>query len=369
MSDDAALRIRAAAMAERFEAVGAVRDVRSYATGHIHDSFVVSARSGRWLLQRMNTHVFAQPERVMQNIAAVTTHLARALAREGTTGSERRVLRAAPIRGGGWLARDEEGGRWRAFAFIEHAVTHEIAATAELAEVAAEAFGRFQRLLADYDGPPLYETIRGFHDTPARLQALDRAVAVDVSGRGRDAAAEIAFAGAAERRRMAGALVEAQARGALPRRIAHHDAKISNILFDDDGGEALCVVDLDTTMPGLSLYDLGDLVRSMASSAAEDDPDPARVVAEPGRVAAIVRGYLRGAGPLLDADERAMIPVAARVIAFEQGVRFLTDHLDGDRYYRCTRPGQNLDRCRTQFALLASLETQERMIARMVERP
>ena len=369
MSDEATLHTRAAAMADRFAPVGAAREVRSHVTGHIHDSFVVVTRSGRWLLQRMNARVFPDPRRVMENIVAVTTHLARALVREGAADLERRVLRPAATREGGWLARDEDGERWRAFAFVERAVTHETAATAAWAEKAAEAFGTFQRLLADYDGPPLHETIAGFHDTPARVRALDLAVTANRAGRAGGAAAEIAFASVAERRRSAAALMEAQTRGALPRRIAHHDAKISNVLFDYGDGEALCVVDLDTTMPGLSLYDLGDLVRSMAGPAAEDDPDPARVAAEPERITAIVRGYLRGTGPLLGTAERALIPVAARVIAFEQGVRFLTDHLDGDRYYRCTRPGQNLDRCRTQFALLASLETQEAAIARMVRRP
>jgi hypothetical protein len=363
VSDETLLDL-ARTIAARFVVDGDPRDVTRHVAGLIHDSFIVSTGTRRWFLQRMNTRVFQEPERVMENIAAVSAHLTRVVQHEGLADAERRVLRAAPARTGGWLVRDDVGGCWRMFAYIEHALARASAAGAPDAESAARAFGAFQRRLADYDGPQLHLTIPRLHDTQRRYHALERALREDRPGRARAAAPEIAAAAA--RRDLAGTLTDAHARGEIPKRIAHNDAKIANVLFDETNGEALCVVDLDTVMPGLSLYDFGDLVRSMVSAAAEDEPDPRRVSADPARFAAIVRGYLDGAGDLLLDAERRLLPLAAETIVYEQGVRFLTDHLAGDTYYKTSRPGHNLDRCRAQFALLASLARQRADFERIV---
>jgi Ser/Thr protein kinase RdoA (MazF antagonist) len=359
MSADGSLA-SAAAIAPEFAIDGMPTSVVPHAGGHIHDSFVVTTAARRWFLQRMNTRVFQEPERVVENIANVTAFLART----GPPGA--RALEIVPARNGGWLARDELGEAWRMFVFLEGTSTRATARSEADAEGAAYVFGRFQRRLAAYDGPQLHVTIPRFHDTARRFRAFDRAVQSDRHARAAGAAAQIQFA--FSRRALAGTLAEAYARGDAPRRIAHHDAKIANILFDESGTTALCVVDLDTVMPGLSLYDFGDLVRSMVSPDAEDSRDPSRVRAEPERFAAIARGYLSGTDGLLASAERRLMPAAAETIVYEQGLRFLTDHLEGDAYYRITRPGQNLDRCRVQFALLASLGRQRAEFTRVVER-
>lgn len=364
MSADPALLERASKIVAAFETGGAATDAQPYAGGHIHDTFLVTAGGRRWIVQRLNTSVFPHPEHVMENIAAVGDHLERMLRREGVPDFERRVLRAAPAHDGTWLARDGRGDRWRVLVYIEGTTTMTVAVDAQAAGAAAMAFGRFQRRLAEYEGPPLHTTIEHFHDTPRRYAGFHAAVRADPYQRARGAAAEIAFAEA--HRPTASLLVNAQQRGEIREAIAHHDAKISNVLFDRVTGEAMCVVDLDTVMPGLTLYDFGDLVRSMASVAAEDDPDPRRAAAVPERLAAIVRGYLEGVAETITAAEERLLPAAAKVITLEQGIRFLTDHLEGDGYYRADRPGHNLDRCRTQFALLASLEELGADLARRV---
>ena len=361
MSHPPSLVDLATEVAAQFAIDTPVRAVTPRPGGHIHDSFVVATSTGRWFLQRMNTRVFPSPERVMENIAAVTDHVARAAP------DRRRSPGLVRARAGGWLVRDAFGGCWRMFTHVDGATSREEARGEADAAAAARAFGQFQRRLSDYDGPPLHVTIPGFHDTPSRLEALRRAAADDRLARARGAEREIAFA--EEQHALAHTLADAQDRGELPLRIAHHDAKIANVLFDETDGEVVCVVDLDTVMPGSSLYDLGDLVRSMVSAAREDEPDPRRVTADPTRFGAIVRGYLDGVDGLLSEAEHPLLPMAPLTMVYEQGVRFLTDHLDGDAYYRIERPAQNLDRARAQFALLASLQRQHDDLWRTTEWP
>lgn len=230
-----------------------------------------------------------------------------------------------------------------------------ILAGPEQAHEAARAFGEFQRRLVDLPAPPLHETIPGFHATPARLAALEQAASADRVGRVAGARAELASVLSAQRRQLAHGLERARGSGTLRERVVHNDAKIANVLFDVTTGEALCVVDLDTVMPGLALYDYGDLVRSAAGTAAEDAP-PEEVEVRPDLIEALAAGFIDGARDTLSREERALMPLAAMVITLEQAVRFLTDHLDGDRYYRISRPGQNVDRFRAQLALLDALE-------------
>jgi len=321
--------------------------------GHINASYVVTThRGGRFFLQRLNRHVFPNLDALMQNVARVTRHVGG-------------PLRLVPTREGLACARDDQGDVWRLYGFIERAVARAMASAAD-AERAAGAFGAFQRALADLPGPRLHETIPQFHDTPRRLESFECAVQRDSAGRAAEARKEIAQVQG--RRELAAVLVKAAASGTVPERIVHNDAKLANVLFDAASGEALCVVDLDTVMPGLALFDFGDLVRSMATRAAEDERDTSRVRLEPELFESIARGYVAATRELLTPAERELLVPAAQVIVFEQAVRFLIDHLEGDRYYRIARPGHNLDRCRTQLALLDALLAGERALEQIVTR-
>ena len=341
------------AVAARFAIGSGVVTVERFTgpAGHINASYVVRSPGGRFFLQRLNTEVFRDHERLMENVARVTKHLAG-------------PLRLVPARDGASSFVDDQGGVWRMYAYIENAVPAVGAPTSHNVECAAGAFGAFQRALADLPGPRLHETIPHFHDTPRRLEAFERAVESGTAARAAGVRSEIDQIRSCGH--LAPLLVAAAARGAVPERVVHNDAKLANVLFDAASGEALCVVDLDTVMPGLALYDFGDLVRSMATRAAEDERDLGRVRLEPELFECIARGYLTATRELLTRVERDLLVPAAQVIVFEQAVRFLIDHLEGDRYYRIARPGHNLDRCRTQLALLAALLEQERPLRRCI---
>lgn len=339
--------------ARAFATSGTLAALEPFPGGHIHTGFLVTFRHGggttRFLLQQLNTRVFPYPEQVMENIERVTAHLANALAKARIRDLDRRNLTLVHTRGGATWHQDADGRVWRLYHFIEGAVARRAPRDIEDAAAAARAFGGFQRFLADFPDPPLHATIPDFHFTPGRLQALEEAVDTDALGRCDDARSEIETVFATHG--LAHALSDAH----LPTRVTHNDAKMSNLLFDAETGAGLCVVDLDTVMPGFAVYDFGDLVRSMATRAAEDERDLSRVRLEPGLVKAIAWGYLQEAGAFLSSVERALLITAARVIVLEQAARFLADHLAGDLYYRITRPGQNLDRARTQIRLLEEL--------------
>jgi Ser/Thr protein kinase RdoA (MazF antagonist) len=354
----------------RFDLDAELDGVEPLPGGHINESYVATCRLGRgpvrFLLQGLNPDVFPDARRVMENVARVTEHLWAVLAGWAGPDAGRRALRLVPAREGTAFVEDQRGRAWRLYRFIEDTVTRQQPTGAADVERAARAFGTFQRDVASLPGPRLHETIPHFHDTPRRVEALEHAVECDVANRA--AGAREAIARVLARSDLAPALVDAAARGELPERVVHNDAKISNVLFDASSGEALCVVDLDTVMPGLSLYDFGDLVRSMAARAAEDECDLRRVRLEPELFAATARGYLAATGDLLSVPERELLVPAAQVIVYEQAARFLTDHLNGDRYYRIARPDQNLDRCRSQLALLESLLAQEPGLTRIAAR-
>ena len=356
MSLDAAAALLHA-VAARFATGAAIDTVEPFSgpAGHINASYIVSGRAPhdrpiRFFLQRLNAHVFPNLAELMENVQRVTRHV-------------RGPLRLIPTREGAAFYQDDQGEVWRLYDFIEGANTR-VVPTAVDAERAARAFGAFQRALVDLPGPRLHETIPHFHDTPRRLESLECAVQRDAAGRSAGARAQVAQIRA--HRDLAAVLVQAAAGGAVSERVVHNDAKLANVLFDAATGEALCVVDLDTVMPGLALYDFGDLVRSMATRAAEDERDLGRVRLERELFECIARGYLTATRDLLTRVERDLLVPAAQVIVFEQAVRFLIDHLEGDRYYRIARPGHNLDRCRTQLALLAALLEQERPLRRRI---
>ncbi len=364
------------AVAARFRLGGAPTTARELRSGHINDSWVVGSRARqpgprgqRGLLQRINRHVFAEPHRLMNNVERITRHLAHRL---GPTSRRRRLTLIPTNDGRTWVDIRHAGpaaGCWRMYELIEDVKTETRASSTDQAFRAAQAFGHFQSLLADLPPPPLFETIPRFHDTVSRFEALDRALGADPADAGaaeRRAQAGAEIRAAAAHRGLADRLIEAAARG-LPRRTVHNDCKISNVLFDRQNGEALCVVDLDTAMPGLAAFDFGDMARSMAHRADEDDLDPETVDVDLELFGALASGYLDGARFLTPEERRSLVD-GALVLTLEQAVRFLADHLQGDIYFRVERPGQNLDRARVQFALLDSLVDRSLDLQRIVGR-
>ncbi|MHB1010243.1 MAG: phosphotransferase enzyme family protein [Propionibacteriaceae bacterium] len=332
-------------------------DVRRYGGGHINDTYLVTGRRGAYILQRINDTVFPRPLELMENVSRVTRHVRARLVADGASDIDRRVLTLVPTGDGSDWHVDPDGQVWRVFLFIGGATSHDVVSEPGQAYTAAYAFGRFQQQLSDYEGPRLYETIPRFHDTVKRYADFAAVVAADPCGRAAEVREETDWL--LGQRELAGAMLSLQAEGVLPERITHNDTKLSNVLLDDATGEAVCVLDLDTVMPGLSLYDFADLCRSGATTVAEDDPDASKVAVDVPMFEALAEGYLSGAGSALLPAERELLVLAGEVMTLEQAYRFLGDHLAGDTYYQTSRPGQNLDRARTQIALVKALQRHE----------
>jgi Ser/Thr protein kinase RdoA (MazF antagonist) len=355
-------------IALEFTGVDRVAAIRPFHAGHINESFVVTAATDdgpkRYFLQRINSAIFPRPVDVMENIARVTAHLAEKERERSSSQPRRPVLTLNPTRDARTVVCDAVGGCWRMFEFIEGSRSVQIADSPQLVELTGRTFGEFMVSLRDLPPPRLHEVLPGFHDTPSRLRMFEEAVARDIAARRHEVAEEIEFivrhAGLAER------LVALRRRGAVPERVVHNDAKLSNVLLDDRTGAALCVVDLDIVMPGLSLFDFGDMVRSMSSTAAEDEPDSGRVRLRVDLFEALARGYLSATRAMLTSAEIAHLVDSGIVITYEQALRFLGDYLNGDQYYRVTRARQNLDRARTQIRLVEELLRHEPELRRVV---
>ena len=318
-----------------------------------------------YFLQRLNTAIFTRPKLVMKNIARVTNHLRAKLESAGEADVDRRVLRLVPARDGDLWIEDADGNVWRAYDFITGTRMQATVCRPAEAETAGAAFGEFQALLADLPGPPLHESLPGFHDTPRRYDLFDDSLAADAFNRAAGAATEIEAVLA--RRESASRLMDLLAAGELPQRVVHNDAKLSNVLLDSATGEALAVVDLDLVMQGTGLFDYGDMLRSLTTDADEDEPDASRVVLRLDLFEALTRGYLRHARAFLSETEIANLLWSGRIITLEQAVRFLGDYLAGDRYYKTDRPSQNLERARTQLKLLADMEARELEMQRIID--
>lgn len=350
-------------IATHFEIQGRFLSGLPYGNGHINDSYCVvfdlAGVTTRFIVQRINHKVFSDPVAVMENIQRVTSHLASRMA--GQPDAARRVLSLIPSRDGLAWHRDSEGNYWRAYRFIENACTFDTVQSAGQAYQAANAFGRFQQMLADLPAPRLHDTIPNFHHTPRRFEALEQAIAADTAGRAIHVKTDIDFALA--RRHIVGSLLDAN----LPERVTHNDTKFNNVMLDDRTGEGICVIDLDTVMPGLAVYDFGDMVRTTTSPAQEDEQDLSKVHMQFPMYEALVRGYLASAGEFLTKPEKQLLALSGKLITFEIGIRFLTDYLNGDTYFKVHRQGHNLDRCRMQFALVASIEKQEERMHRLVD--
>jgi hypothetical protein len=351
------------AVAGAFDIYGEYLSGEPYGTGHINDTYgAIFSQAGtrvRYILQRINHNVFKNPVALMDNVQRVTAHLAGKLA--GQSEASRRFLTLVPTREGCAWHRDGAGNYWRAYLFIEHARTYDVIESAEQARQAAKAFGQFQKLLADLPAPPLHDTIPDFHHTPKRFAQFHQALTADVGNRAQEAKPEIDFV--LQRESMAGVLLASD----LPVRVTHNDTKLNNVMLDDATSEGICVIDLDTVMPGLVLYDFGDMVRTSTCAAKEDERDLSKVQLQFPLFEALVRGYLSATAGFLTAGERRHLAFAGRLITLEIGLRFLTDFLEGDVYFKVHRPGHNLDRSRTQFKLVASMEQQQEQMEKLVE--
>ncbi|HIZ57997.1 MAG TPA: aminoglycoside phosphotransferase family protein [Candidatus Faecalibacterium gallistercoris] len=330
-------------------------EAQRYGAGHINDTFAVWAadHSRRWILQRINTDTFTDPAGLMENVTGVTSYLRREiLARGGDP--DRETLNVVPTREGKPYYTDCEGGAWRAYLFVEGTVCLQKVENERDFYTAAETFGNFQNQLAGYPAATLHETIARFHDTPNRYANFEKALAADVMGRAREIGPEIAFIRAREAD--CHVLMDQLAAGVLPLRVTHNDTKLNNVLIDQATGKGICVIDLDTVMPGLSAYDFGDSIRFGANDCAEDEPDQSKVHFSLHLYEVFARGYLAAAGSAMTEAERRSLPWGAKLMTLECGIRFLTDYLEGDHYFKISRPAQNLDRARTQFTLVEGME-------------
>ena len=330
-------------------------EAERYGAGHINDTFAVWAadHSRRWILQRINTDTFTDPAGLMENVTGVTSYLRREiLARGGDP--DRETLNVVPTREGKPYYTDCEGGAWRAYLFVEGTVCLQKVKNERDFYTAAETFGNFQNQLAGYPAATLHETIARFHDTPNRYANFEKALAADVMGRAREIGPESSFIRAREAD--CHVLMDQLAAGVLPLRVTHNDTKLNNVLIDQATGKGICVIDLDTVMPGLSAYDFGDSIRFGANDCAEDEPDQSKVHFSLHLYEVFARGYLAAAGSAMTEAERRSLPWGAKLMTLECGIRFLTDYLEGDHYFKISRPAQNLDRARTQFTLVEGME-------------
>ncbi|MDD4872629.1 MAG: aminoglycoside phosphotransferase family protein [Kiritimatiellae bacterium] len=354
------------AISKAFQLYGNYVEASEYGSGHINDTYcVVFDQAGnrvRYIFQRINHHVFHHPVALMDNISRVTCHIADKM--PDVPDVFRRVLKVIPSVDGLPYCCDESGNFWRVYLFVENAKTYDAIQTPKQAFEAARAFGLFQKMLADLPSPPLHDTIPDFHHTPRRFHAFEKALNEDVSNRAQSAKQEISFV--LQRKAITGVLIDMHEKGDLPLRVTHNDSKLNNVLLDDVTGAGICVIDLDTVMPGLTLYDFGDMVRTMTCMAPEDEKGLSNVNMQFPFFEAIVKGYLLSMGDVLNKNETAFLAFAGKLITFEIGLRFLTDYLAGDTYFKIHREGQNLDRCRRQFRLVESIEEQEEKMREFV---
>ena len=329
-----------------------------YGSGHINDTFLLTfdvPEKGevKVILQRMNKDIFTKPVELMENILNVTSYLRERII-ENHGDPERETLNIIPTVDEKPYFVDSCGDYWRSYKFITDATSYDQVEKPDDFYQSAVSFGNFQRLLADYPADTLHETIKGFHDTKARFEVFKKAVEADVCGRAASVQDEINFVLAHED--VANVFGDMLAKGELPLRVTHNDTKLNNIMIDDKTGKGICVIDLDTVMPGLAMNDFGDSIRFGASTAAEDEQDLSKVSCDMDLFDLYAKGYIEGCGGKLTEKEIEMMPMGAKVMTFECGMRFLTDYLEGDHYFKIHREHHNLDRCRTQFKLVEDME-------------
>ncbi len=357
-------------ISKKFQIYGEILHAETFKIGHINETYSATYDQGgmrvRYIHQKINKGVFKNPPAVMKNVMRVTTHIRRKLEAQNARDITRRSLIVIPTRDGRSHYCNSDGEYWRTFVFVEGVQTFEAVQSPDQAFQAGRAFGEFQSLLVDLPGERLHETIPNFHNTRKRFAALEQAIQKDHYNRAKDAKAEIAFA--TKREPIVDIILDAMAKKKIPERITHNDTKFNNVMLDTLTGDAKCVVDLDTVMPGCALYDFGDMVRTTTSPTLEDERDLSKVSMNMSTFKRLAQGYLSTAGGFLTRAEKSHLAFAGKLITFEIGIRFLTDFLSGDTYFRIHRPAHNLDRCRTQFKLVETIERQEREMQKFVDR-
>ena len=333
---------------------GPVSEPIAYGEGHINQTYAVTEQTTqkRYILQKINTDTFKDPDGLMENICGVTDFL-REKAKQRGADPERATLHVALTKAGKPYYKAADGGCWRVYDFVENTVCLQQVQSAEDFYQSAVAFGNFQHQLADYPANTLHETIPHFHDTPKRFADFQRAVAEDRMGRAAQVQREIEFVRAREADYHV--MVDLLAAGKLPLRVTHNDTKLNNILMDAKTGKARAIIDLDTIMPGSMLFDFGDSIRTGANDCAEDEPDQSKVHFDLHLYEVFAKGYLSTAGASMSMAEKKRLAWGARLMTLECGIRFLTDYLEGDHYFHIARPDHNLDRARTQFKLVADM--------------
>lgn len=340
-----------------------------YGDGHINDTYkvenIVNEEVKHYIIQRINHRIFTNVEQLMENITNITDFL-RDLVDNEEENLDYEVLRLIPTRDGKSFFIDGEGNYWRAYKFVENAIGHSFVREASMLYHAAKAFGKFQNMLKDYPATTLYETIKDFHHTKRRFQTFLSAKEEDVLERSKTCEPEIQFV--LEHESIVSVITGYLETGELPLRVTHNDTKINNVLLDVKTGEGRCVIDLDTVMPGSVLYDFGDAIRSCISTAAEDEEDLKKVAIDLERFEAFTKGFLEAVGDELNDLEKQLLPFSGVIMTFECGVRFLTDYLQGDLYFKTHKDQHNLIRAKNQFRVVELMEENRDVLAQIVQK-
>ncbi len=356
-------------VSREFEIGGQLSQAQPYGSGHINDTFLVkfleNGNEHRYIFQRINHHVFRDPRTLMVNFGLITSHLTRQMEDSGINDISRRVLQPIPTRNGEIYAHDNDEYLWRATTYINNTVTYDLVKNCEQAFEVGRAYGDYQKQLLDLPVNTLSETIQDFHNTRQRYDCLVRATSFDEMNRAADAAAEIRFI--TNRENWVDKLVSLERSGLIPTRTIHNDTKVNNLLVDQITQVCICVTDLDTTMPGLILYDFGDMVRTATNTAPEDEPDLGKVKIDVDRFRALTQGYLSSARSFITETEKEYLVFSGKLITYELAIRFLNDYLEGDHYFKIDRPDHNLQRCRSQLALVREFERNEEQLEQIVE--
>lgn len=339
--------------AKAFNFGGEITEIIPFGGGHINDTFLASSKDTSYILQRVNKFVFKHPDEIMENMMDVTTFLQNKITVAGGN-SLRETLTVIPTKDGKNYYVDSEGEYWRSTVYIDHTTAYDFASSPKMLTESGYAFGCFQNMLSDYPAETLHEVIPNFHNTPERFNQLTDAIEKNLSGRADSVVAEIEFA--AKRKEEAGTLMQLLSEAKLPLKVTHNDTKMSNVLIDDNTGKGVCVIDLDTVMPGLTAFDFGDSIRAGASTAAEDEVDLSKVKFSLELFEAYTKGFLKAAGTALTPLELETLPLGAKLMTYEVGIRFLADYINGDIYFKTKYPQHNLDRARNQFKLVADME-------------
>lgn len=342
----------------QFRYEGTLVEERPYGSGHINDTYLLTYENEgkkplKVILQRMNSEIFTAPEELMENVLHVTDYLRKKIVEKGGD-PDRETLNVIPTMDGKPYFIDSTGEYWRSYKFITGATCFDQVESPDDFYQSALAFGNFQSLLADYPAETLHETIKGFHDTRARFQVFKKAVEEDVCHRAASVQKEIQFV--LDHEDVANVFPEMLDKKEIPLRVTHNDTKLNNIMIDDETGKGICVIDLDTVMPGLAMNDFGDSIRFGASTGAEDEKDLDKIWCDMELFDIYAKGFIEGCNGKLTEKEIDLMPMGAKVMTFECGMRFLTDYLEGDHYFKVHREGHNLDRCRTQFKLVSDME-------------